>query len=125
MNERNARSAAVDKGGVSPFNVLPLHNSGNVDGAAAHGHGAGTPYELAAWWVRYICPKGGIVCDPNGGTFTMGLAAVRQGRRFIGCEKIEHHYLAGVERMRQCDMDSTTPIASVDADFGPLFGGAR
>lgn len=125
MRAGRCLDASVERGGVTPFNVLPIANTNSTESAGASDHGAGTPYDLAAWWVRYLCPKGGIVCDPNGGTFTMGLAAVRQGRRFIGCEKIEHHYLAGVERMKQCNMDSTTPIASVDADFGPLFGGVR
>lgn len=115
-------SAALERGGVTPFNVIPIANANSTESAGASGHGAGTPYDLAAWWVRYICPKGGVVADPCGGTMTMGLAAVRQGRRFLGCERMAQHYAAGVERMASCSLDTTSPIASVGADFGPLFG---
>ena len=116
--------AALERGGTVPFNVLPIANTNSTESAGASGHGAGTPYDLAAWWVRYLCPKGGVVLDPCGGTMTMGLAAVRQGRRFLGCEKEAHHFAAGVERMSACDLDATTPIAAPAADFGPLFGGS-
>lgn len=122
MHEGKARAAALERGGVTPFNVLPMHNSGNTDSGSAHGHDASTPYDLAAWWVRYLCPKGGIVADPCGGTMTMGLAAVRQGRRFLGCEKMESHYQKGVARMASCDLDTESPIVPRDTDFGPLFG---
>lgn len=128
LSMRTARcsSTAVERGGVTPFNLLPIANADSVASAGAHGHGAGTPYDLAAWWVRYLCPPGGVVCDPCGGTFTMGLAAVRQGRRFLGAEKEAHHFAAGVERMRSCDLDGVdVPIAVPDADFGPLFEAAR
>lgn len=125
MRQQRCAEAASERGGVTPFNLLPIGNGDSTTSAGAHGHGAGTPYDLAAWWVRYLCPKGGVVLDPCGGTMTMGLAAVRQGRRFLGCEKEAHHFAAGVERMSACDLDATTPIAAPSADFGPLFGGAK
>lgn len=126
MSVRDARSngVAAERGGVTPFNVLPMGNGGSAEHAGAFGHGAGTPYDLAAWWVRYLCPKGGVVVDPCGGTMTMGLAAVRQGRRFLGCEQMAQHFASGVERMSACDLDAVSPISGGD-DFGPLFGGAR
>lgn len=125
VNRGVIAGAAAERGGVTPFNVLPIANTNSVDSAGSHGHGAGTPYDLAAWWVRYLCPKGGVVADPCGGTMTMGLAAVRQGRRFLGCEKEAHHFAAGVERMSALDIDTSSPIAAPSADFGPLFAGAR
>lgn len=123
---RDGRCAAVSeaRGGVTPFNLLPFTNGGSVGQAGEFGHGAGTPYDLAAWWVRYLCLKGDVVADPCGGTMTMGIAAVRQGRRFIGCEQMAQHFAVGVERMASCSLDTTSPIASRGADFGPLFGGA-
>ena len=126
MSRRAGRinSVAMERGGTTPYNVLPVANVNSTDSAAANGHGAGTPYDLAAWWVRYLCPKGGVVADPCGGTMTMGLAAVRHGRRFIGCEKEAHHFASGVKRMRACDFDAVSPIAGGD-DYGPLFGGVR
>lgn len=117
-----ACETAQTRGGVTPYNVIPMSHTAGGCGAADFGHGAGTPYDLAAWWVRYLCPKGGVVADPCGGTMTMGLAAVRQGRRFLGCERMASHYAAGVERMRMCDLDTTSPIIVKATNNGPLFG---
>ena len=99
--------------------------TGGVSSTGVSGHGAGTPYDLAAWWVRYLAPRGGVVVDPCGGTMTMGLAAVRQGRRFLGCERMAQHFAAGVERMASCDIDAVSPLRVASDDHGPLFGGVR
>jgi len=61
VNLGTCENAANERGGVIPFNCLPI-GSNSVRGN--HGHGAGTPLKLADWWVRYICPPGGTVCDP-------------------------------------------------------------
>jgi hypothetical protein len=31
---------------------------------------AATPYDVAAWWCRYILPAGGVLCDPMCGWTT-------------------------------------------------------
>lgn len=125
MDQRRCANTALERGGVTPFNVLPIANANSNESAGASGHGAGTPYDLAAWWVRYLCPKGGIVVDPCGGTMTMGLAAVRQGRRFLGCEQMAQHFDAGVKRMSACDLDAISPLRIKGDDHGPLFGGSQ
>jgi len=79
--------AADERGGVTPFNLLPIGNTASNRGAGEEGHGAGTPYDLAAWWIRYICPPGGVVLDMFGGAGTMAEAARDQGRRCILIEK--------------------------------------
>jgi hypothetical protein len=78
---------ADERGGVTPFNIIPIANTASVRGSGAEGHGAGTPYNLAAWWIRYICPPGGVVLDPFGGAGTMAEVARDQGRRCILIEK--------------------------------------
>lgn len=80
-------AAAEERGGVTPFNLIPIANTASSRGAGAEGHGAGTPYDLAAWWIRYICPPGGVALDPFGGAGTMAEAARDQGRRCILVEK--------------------------------------
>jgi DNA modification methylase len=84
--------AALRRGGVTPYNVYPTANNNHISSAGAHGHGAGTPYALADWWKRYICPHGGTVLDPFGGSGTMGLAAIANGCGFIGIEKMDKHF---------------------------------
>ena len=43
VNQLSATSASVSRGGVTPFNVLPIPNNNATDSAGSHGHGAGTP----------------------------------------------------------------------------------
>jgi site-specific DNA-methyltransferase (adenine-specific) len=89
---RRGRMATIvdERGGVTPFNVLPLSNANSTTSGGAHGHGAATPLALAEWWVRYITPsgEGSVVLDPFCGSGTMGLAARKHGSHFIGIEKM-------------------------------------
>jgi site-specific DNA-methyltransferase (adenine-specific) len=39
------------------------------------------------WLVRLVTPPGGIVLDPFTGSGTTGIAAFREGFRFIGIER--------------------------------------
>lgn len=48
-----------------------------------------------------ICPEGGTVLDPFMGSGTTGVAAVLEGRRFIGVEQVEHHAKVAERRIRE------------------------
>lgn len=87
MDEARCASVAAERGGTTPFNLLPIGNAASSKSSGSEGHGAGTPYELAAWWIRYICPPGGVVLDLFGGAGTMAEAARDCGRRSIMIEK--------------------------------------
>ena len=105
--------AAEKRGGVTPFNMLPIPNSNSTSSAGAHGHGAGTPLSLADWWTRYISPPGGVVLDPFLGSGTMGMAAVANGCDFIGCE-LDPHYFAVAKRR----IEEATPPLFAAFGFG-------
>jgi len=45
------------------------------------------PVALMAWLVRLVTPPGGLVLDPFTGSGTTGIAAVGEGRRFLGIER--------------------------------------
>lgn len=77
----------MTRDGCVPFNLVPCSNTGRPGNAASYGHGAGTPLPLARWWTRYICPPGGVVLDPFMGAGTMAVAAVEEGRQFVGIER--------------------------------------
>ena len=57
-------------------------NPGHFKGA----HFATMPITLASMCVRAGCKSGGVVLDPFTGAGTTALAALQQGRNFIGAE---------------------------------------
>jgi site-specific DNA-methyltransferase (adenine-specific) len=50
------------------------------------------PVALMAWLIKLIAPPGATVLDPFMGSGTTGVAAVQEGREFIGIER-EAEYL--------------------------------
>ena len=47
-----------------------------------------------------ICPEGGTVLDPFAGSGTTGVAALIEGRKFIGVEMTEHYAEVAANRLR-------------------------
>ncbi len=89
---RDGRTAMTSeiRGGSVPFNLLPIANSMTGD---TGGHPASTPYDLAAWWCRYILPPKGVLLDMYCGSGTMLAAGLDNGAsKVIGIEK-ERKYL--------------------------------
>ncbi len=88
--------AADERGGTTPFNVLPIPTGGRLGGAEHHP--AATPYDVAAWWCKYILPAGGVLLDPFCGSGTMLMAGLDHGAsKVIGIDK-EKKYLAIAKR---------------------------
>ncbi len=100
-------AAATRRGGVSPFNVLPIGSDARWSGGI-HGHGASTPLRLCKWWIRYICPPKGIVLDPFSGSGTTGITAHKEGRNTILIEK-EASYIEIIKK-RIADLEAETPL---------------
>lgn len=93
----NPAAFAIDRGGATPMNALVTTNAG----LEAQGHPAAFPVPLASYWVKYICPKGGIVLDPCAGSGTTLVAARQAGRRWIGIEKVADYARRARRRLRQ------------------------
>jgi len=92
------------RGGVTPFNLIPIANTNSITSGGAEGHGAATPLPLCLWLVRYLCPPGGIILDPFMGSGTTGIAALHEGMRFIGIERDPGYYAIAERRIREaCD----------------------
>lgn len=68
-----------------------------VNAGGAKQHTTGKPLPLMDALVQ-VCPAGTII-DPFAGSGTTGVAALRAGRRFIGCEKEEAYYDIASERL--------------------------
>ncbi len=90
-------SAAAERGGTTPFNLLPVSNSG-----ARGDHPATTPYRLAAWWCRYLLPEGGVLLDPFTGGGTILAAGLDNGAsKVVGIERVERYVEMAWERIRE------------------------
>jgi DNA modification methylase len=88
--------AADERGGTTPFNLLPVPVGSQPGGA--EGHPSTTPYDVAAWWCRYLLPRGGVLIDPFCGSGTMLMAGLDHGAsRVIGIDR-EARYLAIARR---------------------------
>jgi site-specific DNA-methyltransferase (adenine-specific) len=49
------------------------------------------PIALMRYLVRLVTPPGGLVLDPFTGSGTTGVAALREGMAFVGCEQSEDY----------------------------------
>jgi site-specific DNA-methyltransferase (adenine-specific) len=61
-------------------------------------HIAGKPEGLMRDLVR-ICPPGGTVLDPFMGSGTTGVAALHEGRDFLGIEMTDHYFAVAEKRI--------------------------
>lgn len=110
-NKAKHAAVAERRGGVTPFNVLPISNGSTLGIDIEHKHGATTPVDLADWWTRYICPPNGVVFDPFMGSGTMGLAAIHNNCGFIGIEKMSKYYALAKARIEaEAAMPHTLPM---------------
>jgi hypothetical protein len=77
---------ADERGGTTPFNLLPV--PAGATAATSNGHPASLPYDVAAWWVKYLLPKGGVLLDCFAGSGTMLAAGLDFGAsKVIGIEQ--------------------------------------
>lgn len=87
---------AEERGGSAPFNLIPVAAGGSA--AADIKHPALTPYDVAAWWVKYLLPEKGVLLDCFAGSGTMLAVGLDFGAsQVIGIE--EHKkYLKDAEK---------------------------
>ena len=92
--------AADERGGTTPFNLLPIATGGQPGGSEHHP--AATPYDLAAWWCKYILPSGGVLLDPFAGSGTMLAAGLDcDASKVIGIEKEKKYLEIAAKRVRE------------------------
>lgn len=99
LDATRAYGAAVRRGGVTPFNLIPTTNTKNPD--PENTHPARTPEDVVRFWVKYLTKPGDTVLDPFAGSGTTLFVANEEGRDAIGIE-IDGEYVKCVrERMRR------------------------
>lgn len=82
--------------------------------AADREHQTQKPVELMRQLVRVVSAPDGVVLDPFMGSGSTGLAAIAEGRRFIGIERDPVNFEVACRRLREMTGE----------DAGPLFGAA-
>lgn len=107
MDQAAVASTVLRRGGVTPFNVQVAANTASSSSSGASGHGAGTPFAVCDWWVRYLTPPGGTVLDMFSGAGTVGLAAHSRGMRYIGVEKDRTSIDASISRLEDATRQAT------------------
>lgn len=72
---------------ANPGNVVKCNVGGGQMGSKlAHDNEAPFPESLAELFVKSFCPPGGLVFDPFSGSGTTGAVAIKNGRRYLGCD---------------------------------------
>lgn len=69
-----------------------------------------------------LCTPGGVVLDPFAGSASTGVAALMEGRSFIGFEMSPEYHRIAVERMSAHERGNT--VKAERAGQGSLFGGS-
>ena len=62
-------------------------------------HPAPYPKQVAAWCIRLICPPSGTVLDPFSGSGSTGVAALQEGRRYLGIDLAEEYAAMSARRV--------------------------
>lgn len=82
------------------------------------GHSAEKPVPLMARAIRLLTRPGDTVCDPFAGSGTTGIAAIQQGRRYIGIEREQTFCDTAIARLGAVTRERAADVAGL----GPLFG---
>ncbi|MCD0446473.1 site-specific DNA-methyltransferase [Glycomyces sp. A-F 0318] len=101
--------------GTDVARVPCAHNTKGDDVA----HPAPFPPKLAAWIIRYLAPPGGTVLDPFAGSGSTGVAAIAEGRSFVGVDR-DGDYVAMMGR-RLASAAATAAAAVSDPGPTPLL----
>lgn len=64
-------------------------------------HPTEKPVDLCAYFIRTYCPPGGTVLDTFAGSGSTGVAAIREGRRFVGIEREAKYVEIAMNRLNE------------------------
>lgn len=67
------------------------------------------PVAIPSRFIKVLTPPNGVVLDPYMGSGTTGVAAVLEGRRFIGSEILKKYYVIAQDRIQQA-IDGTVRV---------------
>jgi DNA modification methylase len=102
--------------------VRTLVGGGQLGHELAHENEAPYPVDVPEWFIRSLCPPGGLVLDPFHGSGTTTEAALKHGRRAIGLDLRRSQCLNTRQRITRPHAPvMKSSRAKVDAQPLPLF----
>ena len=93
--EQNTAWSGVSRG----TDVAVFGTYDNANDCEDTNHPAPYPSKLAAWCIRLVCPPGGTVLDPFSGSGSTGVAALQEGRRYVGIDLAEEYAAMSARRV--------------------------
>lgn len=103
--------------GVPPIFLVPKPGKGEK--GEWNDHPTVKPVELLRFLIRLTTAKGALVLDPFIGTGSTALAALLEGRRFIGFELDPHYHALAQRRLARLGKGEKAEAENVEAQ--PLF----
>jgi site-specific DNA-methyltransferase (adenine-specific) len=89
----------MTSGMARSLDVAELATRLNPNDCEDTSHPAPYPPKLAAWCIRLVCPPGGTVLDPFSGSGSTGVAAIQEGRRYVGIDLAEEYAAMSARRV--------------------------
>jgi site-specific DNA-methyltransferase (adenine-specific)/site-specific DNA-methyltransferase (cytosine-N4-specific) len=107
-------SAHCGEGTARCRDVAEVNQGGNDAWEIAHigvDHPAPYPASLPEWVARLVCPPGGTILDPFNGSASTGVAAIRNGYRYIGIDCVEEYLQMSARRL---EVEASQPRLDYD-----------
>lgn len=99
--------------GKNPSDVWDIPNV-KANHVEKTGHPCQFPVALVQRLIRALCPPSGLVADCFAGTATTGVAALIEGRSFVGCDVNPVYVAIGNARLEAC-IGGMPKYRSIDA----------
>ena len=108
-SERNAGLDVIEDGNKRPQGEAFGDGSAITEHSERKGnfHPTVKPIALMEYLIKMVTPNGGTVLDPFAGSFSTGVAAVKNGFDFIGIEREEEYIKIGKARIKAVNYQGT------------------
>lgn len=90
-----------DSGGASRF--FYCAKASRRERGEGNDHPTAKPLSLMRYLVKLFAPVGGVVLDPFAGSGSTGIAALQEGRSFVGIERDAHNVEIARRRIAEAD----------------------
>ena len=90
-----------DKEVKKTFDGCYNHNEDIHNKIVKNTHPTLKPIKLMSYLIRLVTPENGVVLDPFMGSGSTGIAAMLEGKRFVGCELDEEYFKIAEKRIEE------------------------